>query len=223
MVTSEKHIEEMMIEAQNAPDPSVKGEDVDLEGGVSGKMEVEHPGRVFVWDIRDGERSEVLAHPDYLRAQLQKTDNDANSPYYGKRIFTTVKPTIEPFRGISLCPLHKNHPDAKGYHALGLRACRKSNLVNENEAMRHMQLKHKREWETIEAERQRKIEEEERQLRRLNIESLSRAFGEKATAEPSPASTTASLDCPDCGETLTAKNRGGINLKMQAHKKKFHA
>ena len=236
MVTKEKHIEEMMLDAQSAADPSVRGEEVDLEDGVKGKMDVEHPGRVFVYDIRNGERSEVLAHPDYLRQQLLKTDREPSSPFFGRRIFTTVKPAIEPFRGISLCPLHKDHPDSANYRKLGLRTCPKANLLNEREAQSHMELKHKREWGTIEAERQRQIEAEERELRRLNIESLSRAFAvpaQPASAAPeapvsaAAASVTppsgAAVRCPDCNEEITAKNRGGINLKMKSHQRKFHA
>ena len=229
-LVSEKHIEEMMLDAQVSTDPSVRGEEVDLEDGVKGKMDVEHPGRVFVYDQRDGERSEVLAHPDYLRAQLLKTDRDPASPHFGKRIFTTVKPLITPFRGVSLCPLHKDHPDSSAYRSLGLRPCRKSNLLNEREALSHLKLKHKREFETIESERQRKIQDEERELRRLNIESLSRAFGPapKEVPEAAPAITPTgaafpvSVPCPDCGIELTAKNRGGINLKMKAHRTKLH-
>lgn len=258
MVTTEKHIEEMMLDAQAAADPSVRGEEVDLEDGVKGKMDVEHPGRVFVYDIRNGERSEVLAHPDYLRQQLLKTDREPSSPYFGRRIFTTVKPAIEPFRGKFLCPLHKDNPDAKNYFAMGLRPCAaaKSNLVNANEALNHMKKKHKNEWETIEAERQRQIEQEERELRRLNIESLSRAFAVPAQPAPAPEApvsaaaasvtpppgaaaavsvgesakhvrkgilTSVSVNCPQCSEVIVAKNRGGINLKMKSHQRKYHA
>lgn len=241
MVTTEKHIEEMMIEAQSAADPSVRGEEVDLEDGVKGKMDVEHPGRVFVYDIRTGERSEVLAHPDYLRAQLLKTDRDPLSPHFGKRIFTTVKPTIEPFRGAALCPLHKDHRDSPRYRALGLRTCPKASLLNEREAQSHMELKHKREWGTIEAERKRMIEDEERELRRLNIESLSRAFAPQQTATPAaapaapvtppagaaistatksaPSPKIAVTTCQKCGAEITAKGTKGLHFARIHHMK----
>ena len=80
-----------------------------------------------------------------------------------------------------------------------------------------------------EAAEKRRIDEEERVLRRLNIESLTRlspsVAGTVAEANGGSGSgtstATVSETCPDCGETLTA-NRQGMHLKRLNHRKKFH-
>ena len=215
-----KHIEELLLEAEDAIEDSDQPSAVDMGGGMSGTLTVETPGRVKVWDIETGEVSYVLSSPDYLRMQLQKVNSVT-----GKRIFTTIKPAIEPFRGSELCPLHMNAPESAEYRRLGLPVCKKSNLRNPGEAERHLRLKHKDSYEMLEQRRQREIEGEERAVRKATIAAFARPEP-SATAPTKPVqrqqglewTKTFSQTCDACGEELFSKPNGA-RVKLRHHKK----
>ena len=215
-----KHIEELLLEAEDAIEDSDQPSAVDMGGGMSGTLTVETPGRVKVWDIETGEVSYVLSSPDYLRMQLQKVN-----PETGKRIFTTIKPAIEPFRGSELCPLHMDAPESVEYRRLGFPVCKKSNLRNPGEAERHMRLKHKDSFLMLESLRTRQIEEEERAVRHATIAAFTRpqepVAAPKKPVQPQQsveATDTFSQTCDACGEELFSKPNGA-RVKMMHHKK----
>lgn len=97
--------------------------------------------RVFVYDTVNGERSEVLV--TMLQQILAKKRPD------GSTVFTKVKPSGSPVRGTLKCLLHKDNPERGLFDKLGLPTCRKSNLTAAFHVRRHMEKRHRIEWETI--------------------------------------------------------------------------
>ncbi|MDO8704765.1 MAG: hypothetical protein Q7J84_07450, partial [Sulfuricaulis sp.] len=97
----------------------------------------------------------------------------------GSRVFTTRVPRdakgklIEPKRGAVKCLLHADGPNRAEYDALGFAVCGKPNLTSPFQLRRHMQVRHKVEWSTIEEERQRKEKEEERAFQRSIVKMAS--------------------------------------------------
>jgi len=129
--------------------------------------------RVTIYDTQTGETSIVMA--TMLPQQLRKTRPD------GSTVFTTNYPGIEPKRGTLKCLLHKDDPSREYYDSLGLAVCRKSNLTSKFQVGRHMQKRHKIEWQTIEQDKRERIEakemvnkEEDRALQRLILKSALR-------------------------------------------------
>lgn len=112
-----------------------------------------------IYDLRTGGAS--LTSRNMLPAQLRKLGPD------GQRMFTHIKPAIEPTRGQHKCLLHADlraeHPE---YDQWGLPLCRKANLTSPLQVEQHMRHRHKIEWETIRAEREKREKEEERELQR---------------------------------------------------------
>ena len=206
-----KNIEELMIDAEAAIEPGSDETDIDMgHGDLRGTLSIESAGWVKVWDMRTGEESKVLGHPDYLRRQLQKLD-----PGTGKRIFTTVKPSFKPFRGSALCPLHRDAPEFSEYQKRGYPVCRKSNLRNDAEAERHLRIKHSDTFLMMERTRQREIEEEERAVRQATIQAFN---GKPVAAQPTVPASDWTGACEVCGRVLTAKNKGGLGSKLRSHK-----
>lgn len=176
MVTKDKAIEELILDAQPA-DPEIKtgvvgsaGEDGTANVTITEVLGVEH---VYVWDRFTGERSKILKSS--LPTQLKKLDAQ------GRRVFTTVKPAIEPVRGDKVCMLHASHPDRPLHDRMGFPVCTKANLRTSLDVRTHMQHRHQREWAALEDERKGQTEREEREVRKAIIAQQSEIALERAT------------------------------------------
>jgi len=162
---AEQLIEEKMREAENIKETPIEfdGENKTAKGiGVEYMTAAESvgPGDVFIYDTLTHEKSMCrrtnLAH----KLKLKRPD--------GSSVFTTVKPTKLPKRGTLKCMLH---PDERKplYDDWGFPTCMKSNLTSPFQVRRHMQKRHKQEYEAIKEEDARIERDKERQLRETII------------------------------------------------------
>ena len=209
-------IDALIEEAEKAAEPGtlkldqvVHRGDEDLPAPMR-TMELESAGYTYIYDTVTNERS--LTNNNMLPAQLQKMRANG-SPY-----FTTRKPIDPPTSGSMLCPLHERSQMRAYYNTLGFAVCPKENLVSRYQVNRHMQVRHRMEWATIEEERRIKEREEDRSFQR---ELSEKAFG--AIAENnSPKSEPGSRECEECGEVFTASSVIGAVSKLQSHNRKEH-
>jgi len=199
-MTTEKMTVELMEEAEAAPEPgSFNRSQVIHSPSNASPVDVqvaslESAGYVYVYDTENGERSVV--NRNMLETQLSKLRPD------GTRFFTTVKPAFEPVKGTLKCLLHKDDPDRGQYDIWGFPTCNKSNLVSEFQVNRHVQIRHRMEWQTIYDERERKEKEEERAFQRqlLGLAAQTGAAGQGAG--PGDASTAINYTPCGCGGSV---------------------
>ena len=162
-MTTEKMTVELIEEAEPAPEPgSFNRRQVIHSPSDTFPIDVqvaslESAGYVYVYDTETGERSVI--NRNMLETQLSKLRPD------GTRFFTTVKPAFEPVKGTLKCLLHKDDPDRGQYDIWGFPTCNKSNLISEFQVNRHVQIRHRMEWQTIYEERERQEKEQDRQDR----------------------------------------------------------
>lgn len=128
-------------------------------------------GYVYIYDTKTGERS--LTNRNMLPAQLAKRRED------GSFVFTQNKPARVPKRGTYKCLLHKDDPNRALYDQWGLAVCPKSNLISEHQVKRHMQNRHKVEWQTIEDARIERERQEDRALQRAFMKTVAGGTGKK--------------------------------------------
>jgi hypothetical protein len=152
----EKDLEEKMLEAENVPEAQleIEGKSEDVE--YMTPAPVLSAGQVYIYDTKTHERS--VCRRNNLRHKLSLKRED------GSLIFTTVKPKTPPKRGTLKCMLHPDERKPE-YEAWGFPFCKKSNLTSPFQVRRHMQKRHKQEWETIQEEERRIERDKERQLR----------------------------------------------------------
>jgi hypothetical protein len=194
--------------------------------------EVLSAGHVWVYDIRNGDRSRI--NKNNLQVQLGKRD-----PETGKRVFTTDKnyPGMpKPVVGQFKCILHKDDPNRAEYTRMGFPVCRKSNLMSPSEVENHARNRHQQEWRQI-----KEAETREREERRAKIEELqlNRLLAESGTAPaptvaPEPAvqpvqeavSTIESPEefrtCPECDEWTNDNPKVASRRMSYFHHKKKH-
>ena len=129
-------------------------------------------GRTFIYDTVTGERSEVLV--TMLPQHLRKRRRD------GSQVFTEIKPAFEPARGNLKCMLHIDDPDRKHYDTLGLPICGKSNLTAPFHVMRHMEKRHKMEWNIIQTDRKNAEEDTRKAERQEDREFQQKLMGKAA-------------------------------------------
>lgn len=175
-------IEQMMRDAAAVEEPgTVRPQDILHKGDetLAAPMMVSSlisAGWVEVWDTQNFERS--IVNRNMLPAQLKKKRLD------GSLVFTTINPGRSPRRGGLRCYLHADDPQREHYDSLGLAVCGKSNLTSQFQRKRHMQRRHKDEWETIEEERERKEKAEDREFQRS---LLAAATGRMSEPAPVPS------------------------------------
>ena len=194
-MTTEKMTVELMEEAEAAPEPGnfnrrqVIHAPSDMFPMDVQVASLESAGYVYVYDTETGERSVI--NRNMLETQLSKLRPD------GTRFFTTVKPAFEPKRGTLKCLLHKDDPDRGQYDSWGFSVCNKSNLVSEFQVNRHVQIRHRMEWQTIYDERERKEKEEERDFQRqlLGIATQTR----EAAQGPGTVEASTAVSYTPCG------------------------
>lgn len=160
-------VEEMLRDAKKADEPGtlVKGaitpeSTTQLSLGV---MELKSAGYVWIFDTKTGEPSKV--NRNMLPSKLKQTRPD------GSFVFS-LKQTVKPVRGAFKCMLHPDDSNRAYYDSLGLAVCLKSNLTSPFQVERHMQKRHRVEWETIKSERDRKEKQEDRELQRQMLRSM---------------------------------------------------
>lgn len=215
----EAELEQAVMDAQKASEPGTLDTALDNRDAMS-TVELESAGWMYLWDTLTGLRSRI--NRNMLRSALRKRRDD------GTQVYTPYDPKVPQPEPTFLCILHKDHPDRPFFDQRRSVVCRKV-LMSEEDQESHIRHRHQREWRMYEAAEKRRIDEEERVLRRLNIESLTRlspsiagTVAEANGGSGSGTSTaTVSEPCPDCGETLTAKPQG-MHLKRFNHRKKFH-
>jgi hypothetical protein len=158
----EKDLEEKMLDAENVPESQLeiegKSEDVEYMTPVP----VLSAGQVYIYDTKTHEQS--VCRRNNLRHKLSLKRED------GSLIFTTVKPKTLPKRGTLKCMLHPDERKPE-YDDWGFPVCRKSNLTSPFQVRRHMQKRHKQEYEAIKEEEARIEKDKERQLRETIIAS----------------------------------------------------
>lgn len=121
--------------------PVIHKGDGELDAPMTVK-ELSSAGYVYIWDSRTFERAPVLYYmlPSILRRRRED----------GSFIWTTNDPKQLPARGTHKCLLHKDSPSREEYKKMGLRTCKKSNIINDFEVKQHMLKKHPKEWMAIE-------------------------------------------------------------------------
>ena len=213
-MTTEKMTVELIEEAESAPEPgSFNRQQVINSPSDAFPVDVqisslESAGYAYVYDNITGDRSVV--NRNMLEAQLSKLRLD------GTRYFTTVKPNVEPKRGELKCLLHEDDPERWQYDEWGFAVCNKSNLVSEFQVNRHVQIRHRMEWQTIYEERQVKEKEEERNFQRQLL-GLAVANNAQAQVQSQPQEVDKSIgysSC-ECGEEY----RNGYSAQHQRGKK----
>ena len=205
-MTTEQSVVEMMQQAEEAPEPGTFNRNMTINSPDEGMplsveaSSLESAGYVYVYDVRTGDRS--LVNRNMLPTQLEKRDED------NERIFTTVKPAIEPPKGTYRCLLHPNDPSRAHYDQMGLARCNKSTLVSEYQVNRHMAVRHRTEWETIQQEQMRAEKDEERAFQRTLMAAIA-----KSGTPIEAVSVAATVPCEYCGRMF--KGASGLRLHIQ--------
>ncbi len=202
MEDNQKLIEEMMRDAEKADEPGTfrpgrvinQGDD-DLSSPMVA-MKLKSAGHTPIYDTHTGDRS--ITNNNMLLAQLKKTRPD------GSNVFATVKPKVLPHRGTLECMLHKNNVNRDHYNFLGLPECPKSNLTNPLQVKRHMQKRHKVEWQTLEEERIAREKQEDRDFQRSVISQATPTERLEAKAQTEKI-IGGEFKCDKCGESFAKK------------------
>ena len=198
MTTDNKAVEELIAEAEAAPEPGIfdrrrvihsMSDEFPIDVTVAS---LESSGYVYIYNTETADRS--ITSQDRLPQKLQQLRPN------GMRWFTTVKPNFDPPRGTLKCLLHSDNPDRRLYDSWGFAVCTKANLRTEFQVSRHVQIRHRMEWQSITAERERIERDEERAFQRQLLESITKA----AAASPDGASAPEYLEC-GCGETIRSR------------------
>ena len=153
--------------------PVIHRGDGELDAPMTVK-ELSSAGYVYVWDSRTYERAPVLYY--MLPSILRRRRDD------GSFVWTTNDPKKLPERGTFKCLLHKDDPNRKEYNKMGLRVCKKSNIINEFEVKQHMSKKHSKEWQAIEDMKKERERQEDRADQKLLRDTLIGKTGEPPKA-----------------------------------------
>ena len=168
-------VEDLLAEiggAEKAPEPGTlsrrdiifSGDD-DLPAPMVAEA-LKSAGWVYIYDTRTHERS--ICNRNMLPDTLKKLRED------GSRAFTTRKPTEKAARGTLKCMLHPDGADRARYDTWGLPTCNKSNLSNPFEVSRHMQMRHKAEWATMQADQAQIEKAQEQAFRQALIQQATK-------------------------------------------------
>ena len=206
-------VEEMLRMAANAGEPGtlMKGTTIpDNKGQLAlGVTELKSAGYVWIYDTLTGEPSKI--NRNMLPSKLKQTRPD------GSYLFS-VRQTVQPARGTFKCMLHPDTLDRVYYDTMGLAVCRKNNLTSPFQVERHMQKRHKVEWETIKNEKDRKEKQEDRELQRQMIEGMT---GAKQPEKPKVEETP--LEMVNAPENRIVEAQGvSIVLPKRKYKKHKH-
>ncbi len=193
-------VEELLALAQDAPmtypsdaEPDVQKETDDQPGMKATR--VSGAGFKYIWDTRTLERFAVL---DYMFGQkLKETRLD------GSTRFTSKQPAGTPVKGTLKCWLHADGPMREHYTTIGLRVCRKSNLVNQYQVEQHCKKKHPQEYAIIKSEQAEVERQEGLSAQRAQTNALL-ALAANVTPAPTPEPVAEPVvaddlfQCPQC-------------------------
>ncbi len=181
-------VEEMMRGADAAPEPgALKQGQLAPEGTKEiplGINKLESAGYVFIYDTITGEQSKINKNMAHSKLSQKRLD--------GSYIFSLHQKVI-PVRGTYKCLLHPDQPDRAYFDNIGLPTCKKDNLTSLFQVERHMQKRHKQEWATIQADKERKDKLEDRAFQKSIIQM---ATG-KAPVEPLKAEKAQDIEPDD--------------------------
>ena len=160
-----KTLEEQLRDAEVVPEPQLEIEGTIEEAEYVYPAEVLSAGQVYIYDTKTHEQS--VCRRNNLPHKLKLKNPD------GSPIFTTVRPSVPPKRGHLKCMLH---PDKRNpmYDDWGFTVCKKSNLTSPFQVRRHMQKRHKQEYEAIKEEEARIEKEKDRKERETIIKLASK-------------------------------------------------
>lgn len=169
-MTTDAEILEALAEAELTDEPSSVQKGGIVERGDTPMMlsTMESAGWVFIYDLRDGRQ--VTVNRNMLPEILKKKDNDPQSEWYGKIIYTARDPGFRPKRGTLLCLLNPKHEDYDKLADLGLPQCSRDGLPNLYQVNSHMRHKHRDEWAVLEARREQADKNEDRAFQRYVME-----------------------------------------------------
>ena len=180
-MTTEKTLEELLVEAEEINDPGglsagrmlhSGNDEVPMPMGVSS---LESGGYVYVYHTETGARSRI--NSNMLAMQLTKTLEN------GVRAFTTEKPSFEPDQGGIKCLLHPDDPNRAHYDALGFATCSKQNIPSPYQLQLHMAGRHRLENATINEEAEREEKEEEREFQRTLLQAAANGVANPPSSE----------------------------------------
>ena len=180
-MTTEKTLEELLVEAEEINDPGglsagrmlhSGNDEVPMPMGVSS---LESGGYVYVYHTETGDRSRI--NSNMLAMQLTKTLEN------GVRAFTTEKPSFEPDQGGIKCLLHPDAPNRAHYDALGFATCSKQNIPSPYQLQLHMAGRHRLENATINEEAEREEKEEEREFQRTLLQAAANGVANPPSSE----------------------------------------
>lgn len=148
------------------------------EGGGFAKTTERGREKVTIYHVQSGQPSQCLYYQ--LSAKLRMED------VRGKSVWTLRQSeAASPKHGKILCSLHPDHENREYYDSIGLEGieCTKANLPTSWQLRRHMELKHKAQWEAIREEEDRLRRDEDRDLAKRNLAAMERlAQGQAALA-----------------------------------------
>ena len=180
-MTTEKTLEELLVEAEEINDPGglsagrmlhSGNDEVPMPMGVSS---LESGGYVYVYHTETGDRSRI--NSNMLALQLTKTLEN------GVRAFTTEKPSFEPDQGGIKCLLHPDDPNRAHYDALGFATCSKQNIPSPYQLQLHMAGRHRLENATINEEAERIEKEEDREFHRTLLQAAANGVANPPSSE----------------------------------------
>ena len=203
-------IAEEVLKAERGPEPGTfKVRDIIHKGDEGFPAAVvasalSSAGYCWIYDTKTAERS--LTNLNMLPTALRKRRED------GSIVFTTVKPSIPVIRGAFKCRLHADDASRSHYDTLGLPVCRKSNLTSPFQVLRHMQKRHRMEWETIELERTTA----EKEGAKAHDAALLAALTAGVVHTPTPVLNT---ECAHCGNMFVAPTEALLRQALFTHRR----
>ena len=144
------------------------------DAGVYAQMTTDRE-KVRLWNTLTGEPSDVLI---YMVSKYLGRKRPDGKPFWTLREDQAPKAP----RGTLMCLLHPDHPEREWLDSIGLqgRFCaindaeqrHKANITSEFELAEHMRKKHRREWATIEREREKEEKEAEKDWQRRLMQTM---------------------------------------------------
>ena len=163
-----------------------------------------------LWDRRTGVPSFYKEYDgnDTTRKMLEKKDEDPNSRYFGKRIFTASSPSVRPENFFAItdpptvyCRFHPEHPDYEVVRAIigSVQHCKRPGaLASIDSAIGHEQAAHPNWVKIVDRYEERTRRDEDRALAQANVEAL-QALATTAVKQPAPKPESVKCEVEDCG------------------------
>lgn len=211
-VDNEKLIEEMMLDAEEAPEPGLNAKQIIHSGDETLPAPMiasalTSAGYAYIYDTETGDRS--LTNRNMLPAQLRKMRPN------GKPYFTTKDPGFRPPKGELVCWFHPDSPRWPEFRDIGWAECKRTNLFTDWQVREHVRKKHSTRWQAILGMEEEQRRNEDRAFQQALLEA---ARGGTKTADPSIWEQT----CDECGQTFRSTGKIGLWNKLKAHNDKTH-